>query len=208
MVSWLGSWLVFSQEALRHQMQEATEKAIEQRIGGQHMPEAQAEEARQAALKVAGITQTIGIVAGPIFVAFVPPFFLGLVFWVVARQALKAPLPYMKVVEVIGLAGMISVLEAVVRILLILATGNLAASLSPILLIKEFDPAKALHSLAILANPLAFWMLAVRAMGLARVTGASFRKAAFWVFGLWCGYMGVFWALGWAAQQLAKKMGG
>src|SRR5262245_9651618 len=80
-LSWLGSWVVFSQDALRHQMQEATEKAIEQRIAGQHMSEAQAQEARQAAEKFAGIAQTMAIAAGPLFIAFVSPFFLGLVFW-------------------------------------------------------------------------------------------------------------------------------
>src|SRR5436190_15406067 len=146
-VSWLGAWLVFSQDALKQQMREASEKAIEQQITAQHMSEAQAEQARQAAEKYGAIGQTIGFFASPILMAFLPPFILGLLFWFVAQHVLKAPLPYLKIVEVFGLAAMISVLETVVRTLLILVTGNLSASLSPTLLIKDFDPAKASHSL-------------------------------------------------------------
>ena len=35
-----------------------------------------------------------------------------------------------------------------------------------------------------------FWLLAVRAMGLARLSGVSFIKAALWVFGIWAAYTG------------------
>jgi hypothetical protein len=206
-VSWLGAWAILSQDAFKQQMREASEKAIERQIAAQHMSEAQAEQTRQTAEKFAGIGQTVGYLAMPILMGFLPPFILGLLFWFVAQYALKAPLPYMKIVEVFGLAAMISVLEAIVRILLVLVTGKLYASLSPTLWINDFDPTKALHSLAIFANPFFFWLLMVRAIGLARVTGSSFRKAAWWVFGLWCGYTGLFWAFGWAMQQLAKGLG-
>ena len=105
-------------------------------------------------------------------------------------------------------ASMISVLEAIVRTLLILVTGNMFASLSPMLLIKDFDAQNTLHSLALLVNPLVFWLLSVRAIGLARVTGRSFMKAAIWVFGLWCGYTGFMWALGRLGQMMGERMGG
>jgi hypothetical protein len=35
------------------------------------------------------------------------------------------------------------------------------------------------------------WLLTVRAIGLARLTGASTAKAAAWVFGLWGLYAGL-----------------
>jgi hypothetical protein len=207
-VSWLGAWLVLSSDALRQQMREASDKAIERQIKAQHMSEAQAEQTRQAAEKFGAIGQTVGYIGMPLIMAFVPPFVIGLMLWFVAQYALKFRLPYLKVVEITGLAAMISVLETIVRTLLILITGKLTASLSPTLLIQEFDPAQALHSLAIFANPFFFWLLMVRSIGLARFTGSPLRKAACWVFGLWFCYTGLFWALGWAMQQVAKKMGG
>jgi len=207
-VSWLGAWLVFSDASIRQQLRELSEKAIEQQIARQHMPEAQAAKAREAAEKFADLGPILGGVAGPVIVAFVTPFFVGLLLWVVANHALKAPLPYFKAVEVVGLAAMISVLDAIVRTLLILVMSRPTASLSPALFIKDFDPANALHSLAVFVNPLVIWLLIVRAMGMAAVTGKSFRKAAVWVFGLWIGYSGMMWATGWMAQHAAKKMGG
>jgi hypothetical protein len=207
-VGWLGAWLVLSQDALKQQMREASEKAVERQIKAQHMSEAQAEQTRQAAEKFGSIGQTVAYITMPVIMAFMPTFIVGLMLWLVAQYALKAPLPYLKVLEITGLAAVISVLETIVRTLLILITGKMTASLSPILLIKEFDPSNALHSLALFANPFFFWLLMVRAIGLARLTGSSLRKAACWVFGLWFGYTGFFWALGWMAQQLAKKVSG
>jgi len=207
-VSWLGAWLIFSDAAIRQQMRELSEKAIDQQIARQHMTETQAEEARKAAGKFADLGPMLGAVVGPVVVAFVTPFLLGLLFWVIANHALKTSLPYLKAVEVVGLAAMISVLEAIVRTFLIVITERPTASLSPVLFIKDFDPANALHSLSVFANPLVIWLLLVRAIALAAVTGRSFRKAAGWVFGLWLGYTGLMWATGWMAQHAARKLGG
>jgi hypothetical protein len=152
--------------------------------------------------------QTIAAYASPAFMAFVSPFLLGLIFWLVAQHAWKAQVPYMKIVEVMGLAAMISVLETVVRFLLILNTTKIWANLSPALLIRDFDLTNPLHSLALLANPIIFWLLMVRAIGLARVCRVSTAKASAWMFGLWFVYTGLTWSMGVAGQFLNKKMGG
>src|SRR5207302_9246459 len=67
--------------------------------------------------------------------------------WLVGTKALKGHFPFSKAVEVAGLANMIGVLEAVVKTLLILVTGNIFASPSLALLVKEFDPQNPVHSL-------------------------------------------------------------
>src|SRR5207244_11325261 len=54
-VSWLGAWLVFSDAAIRQQVRELSEKAIDQQIAKQHMSEAQAEQARKTAEKFADL---------------------------------------------------------------------------------------------------------------------------------------------------------
>src|SRR4051794_25035898 len=145
LVSWVGAWVVFSQPSIQQQMREATDKAIDRQIASQHLSQEQGDKMREAAEKVGGIGQKVAVFAMPAFVAFVTPFFVGLIFWLVAEFAWKAELPYMKVVEVIGLATMIAVLDAIVRSLLILITGKVWAAFSPALLIKDFDPSNALH---------------------------------------------------------------
>src|SRR5262249_5941039 len=98
---------------------------------------------------------------------------------------LKGGFSYVKALEVAGLANMIAALEAVVRALLVFVTSNIFASPSLALLVKNFDPQNTQHSLLAALNVMTIWLLAVRAIGLARLTGASFGKAAAWVYGIW-----------------------
>jgi hypothetical protein len=68
------------------------------------------------------------------------------------------------------------------------------------LLVKDFDPQKVSHALLALVNPLAFWVLAVRSLGLARLAGVPFARSAVWVFGIWAAYTGAFLGVGLAAK--------
>src|SRR5437867_1774248 len=61
--SWLGTWLVFSQDSIRHQLTELTDKAIQKQIEKTHMSKEQAEMTRKVA--------EIGKKAGPITAAVV-----------------------------------------------------------------------------------------------------------------------------------------
>lgn len=134
--------------------------------------------------------------------AFITPFWGGLILWLVGSFALKAPFPYLKAVEIAGLANMILVLDVVVRTLLVLITGNLFATLSLTLVVKDFDPQNTLYSLLALVNVMTFWLLAVRSVGLARLTGASAAKAAAWIFGIWIVLSGILIGFG-AAMRAA-----
>ena len=97
--------------------------------------------------KWAGISAKIGAGLAPVFAGFVTPFFWGLIVWLVGAKVLKGNFPYMKAVEVVGLANMVSVLDVIVRTLLIVGLGNLYAAPSLVLLVKEFDPQNTVHSL-------------------------------------------------------------
>jgi VIT1/CCC1 family predicted Fe2+/Mn2+ transporter len=114
----------------------------------------------------------------------------------------------MKAVEVVGLANMVSVLEVIVKTLLIVGLGNLYATPSLVLLVKDFDPQNTVHSLLAIVNVMTFWLLAVRAVGLARLSGVSFTKAAVWVFGIWAAYTGCFVGLGLLAKAAFSRVGG
>ena len=85
--------------------------------------------------------------------------------------------------------------------------GNLYAAPGLMLLVKDFDPQNTVHALLAIVNVMTFWVLAVRAIGLARLSGASFAKAAAWVFGIWAAYTGFFIGLGLLGKMLFKRMG-
>ncbi len=86
--------------------------------------------------------------------------------------------------------------------------GNLYASTSLVLLVKEFDPQNTVHSLLTLVNVMTFWLLAVRGIGLARLSGASVAKAIAWVFGVWAAYTGLLVGLAFLAKTVFKRIGG
>jgi len=199
-ISWLSAWLVFSQASVRQQLNDLANKAIDKQVEKGKLSSSQAEQARQAAEKLTGLSYTIGAVAGPVFGAFASPFWWGLILWLSGAKALKGNFPYLKAVETAGLANMIMVLEVVVRTLLILVTGNLFAAPSLALTVKEFDPQNTVHSLLAVVNVMLFWVLIVRSIGLARLSGASVGKAAVWVFGIWAAYTGTLIGLGAAVR--------
>jgi len=76
------------------------------------------------------------------------------------------------------------------------------------LLVKEFNPQNPVHMLLGLVNVMTFWLLAVRSIGLARLSGASMLKSALWVFGIWGAYTGFFIGLALLGQALARHFGG
>jgi hypothetical protein len=207
-VSWVAAWLIFSQDSVKHQLSEITDRAIQKQVERSHMSEQQAEQAHAMGEKWAVLSSKIGAAVIPVLVGFLSPFIWGLFVWLVGAKVLKGNFPYMKAVEVVGLGNMVGVLEVIVKTLLIVGLGNLYAAPSLVLLVKEFDPQSTVHSLLTLVNVMTFWLLAVRAVGLARLSGASFAKAAVWVLGIWAAYNAFFVGLGLLAKLAFKRIGG
>ena len=208
LVSWVSSWLIFSQDSIKHQLSEITDQAIQKQIEKSHLSEQQAEQSRAIGEKWAGIMAKVAAVLVPVFGGFVTPFFWGLILWLVGAKVFKGDLPFMKAVEVVGLVNMVSVLDVIVRTLLIIGLGNLYAAPGLVLLVKDFDPQNTVHGLLALVNVTTFWVLALRAIGLARISSVSFTKAALWVFGIWAAYTGFFIGLGVLMRAVFKRIGG
>ena len=207
-VSWACSVWIFSQDSIKHQISEITDKAIQQQVDSGHLTEQQAEQGRMAGEKWASISSKIAAGVLPVFAGFLYPFIWGLILWLVGAKVLKGDFPYMKAVEVAGLGNMILVLDTVVKTLLIVGLGNVYASPSLILLVKEFDPQNTVHGLLGIVNVMTFWLLAVRAIGMARLGSLSMAKAVAWVFGIWAAYTGFLVSLSFLAQSLAKRFAG
>ena len=204
-VSWLGAWIIFSQPSIKNQLSEITDQAIQRQVDRGKLTEKQAEGARQAAEKIGGIGMKISAVGAPLFVAFGTPFWGGLIVWLAGTKALRGQFTYMRAVEVSGLASMIAVLGEIVRVLLVVVLGNVFAAPSLALVLKEPDPQSGTYAILSLFNLFLLWELGVRSVGLARLSGTSFGKAAAWVFGVWAGFTGSLIGLG---QGLRLAFGG
>jgi hypothetical protein len=153
-------------------------------------------------VKIGSVVMMVFACAVPAFEAFITPFWWGLLLWLIGGPMLKGACRYLKAVEVVGLANMVTVLAAALKILLILVTGNLFAGASPALLIPNFDPGVPWHSALLNLDLLTFWVLAVRGLGIARVSGVAAGKAIGWTFAFWAIMTGFLATLGWVVQRL------
>lgn len=99
-LSWVSGWLIFSQPAIQQQMSDISNKAIDKQVEKGKLTSAQADQARAAAEKFGSMGYKIAAVVAPVFMAFITPFWGGLILWLVGSFALKSPFPYMKAVEI------------------------------------------------------------------------------------------------------------
>ena len=209
LVSWIGTAIIFAQPSINQQIIQASEEAMQKQFEKAHVPPERAEQARQMAEKWTPITARIGAGILPVMVGFAGPFIWGFFLWLLGAQAFKGGFTYMKAVEVVGLANVILALGAVVQTLLVLWLNNLYATPSLALLVLQgFDPQNTAHGLLGAVNVMTFWVLALRAIGLARLSSISFAKAAACVFGVWVAYTGFFIGLAAGFKALMSHVGG
>ena len=205
-VSWVGAALVFSQPAVNRQITELQTQAVEKQIAAKKIPPQQAEAMRQAVEKFGSIGMKVSLVAAPLIAAFASPFWWGLLLWGLGKVVFKSPLGYMQAVEVTGLSNMILPLAALVQTLLVVGMGNPFVSPTPTLFLKTIDPTSPAFTVLSALNVFTFWVLALKAIGLSRLTGVSVGKAAAWVFGIWAGFTSLMVGFGLAAQALSKAL--
>src|SRR5579859_6324840 len=102
----------------------------------------------------------------------------GFILWFLARMFFKVRVPFLKVLEVAGLAMMINVLGGIVSMLLIINFGPAGVTTSLPLLVKDFDATRKGHLFAAAANVFSIWVVLVRSIGLAKLAGVPFLRAA------------------------------
>ena len=174
----VSSFVIFSQPAIIQQLHDQQAKGMDQQVKAGKMTQAQADQALTAMDKFFGPTMMIifGSV-GAVLGSFIHIFWWAFILWLMGQLFLKVKFPFLKSVEIAGLATMILVLGAVVTILLTVIMGKLGMTPSLALLVSDFDFKNKTHMLLAAVNVFNFWLVGVSACGLARVTGAPFGKA-------------------------------
>ena len=141
---------------------------------------------RQLALLQPGMPLfTVLSIAGPALWGLGMVFALSLLYWLIGRSAMHAFAPYMKVVEVVGLASLISVIELCVSTGLILATGTLTITPTAAALFPSMAQDSLLYALLLKANPFSVWLVIVTSIGLARLFARDVPKVIVLILSLW-----------------------
>lgn len=209
-VSWLVAALAFSsatiQQELRELQRAAMQKQFQKMIDQGKMTQAQADQSIAQTEHLAGIGQVVGGVVGPIFSAGIMPFWGGFVLWAGGHLLMRRPFPFMKGVEVAGLAMTVMALGTLVRGLMCVAKGTMFTGPGVVLLLHPYDPTNQFHNALAAVEIFALWALVVKSIGLARLCSGSVTKAAVWVFGVWVVLTSGLLGIAWVAQKFISNL--
>jgi len=205
--TWIVYWMiVFSQPGIIQGMREVQEKNMQAQVDAGKITRQQADQAEEVIDKVMGPTfmKVMGILRA-LLVSPAALFFTALIVWLVGVKVFHGAFSYMRAVEAAGLASMISIVEVIVRLLLVVIYVNPSITPSPALLVSHFDQTNKLHIFLALLDLGSLWYVGVMAVGLSRLSGASFLKSALWGYGIWAIMTGVIFGFVVVAMMFGHK---
>lgn len=178
--------VAYSQPGVLAAARNAQDKAFAKKVAAGQMTQDQADkiEKMSAQFMTPSILRMAGAVGG-IFATTGFFFLTALILWLAARLVHHSTVTYMKIAEVVAVAGIISTLNVAIRCVLVIWKGSLMATLSPALFLEND---KATHRPGVwlsLVDPVEIWWLAVLSLGFSKVASISYAKAALWVFIIW-----------------------
>ncbi len=180
------TWVALSQPNVEQQIRERQDQKLQELADSGKMSEADVAAARSRLEQINLMTLVkISGSASAVVMSFAFVFIVALVLKLTARWWLGRSLPYMQLVEVAGLSGMILVLGSVVQLLLVIIMGSIYATPGPVLLVRDIDPQNKLHLALSSINLITLWYLGVLGLGLAKLTESRFLKAVTPLFLLW-----------------------
>lgn len=182
----LAAIIIMSQPAIQQQMREAQTKALDQKVKAGKMTQAQADQAIEIMDKFMGPTMwKVAGAVGAVVVNTLRWLWWALMLWLLGRWLLKAEFNFGKSLEIVGLALMISVLGTLVTVLLQVNFARIFATPSLAFVVNDFDATRKSHLMLGAINVFSIWQVVVFSIGLSRLAGAPFLRAAWVVFTYW-----------------------
>ena len=181
--------VAYSQPGVLRAIREAQDKAFQQNVTAGKMTQAQADAAEKmtARFMTPAVLGAFGALTG-LGSTLMGLFLIALVLWLAVRWVHHSAVEYMKVVEVCALAGMIDLLQKILRTILVVWKGNLLVTASPTLFLENPSVTNRRDDFLSLLDPIEVWWVAILSLGLSKVASIHYAKAALWIFGLWYGF--------------------
>ena len=148
-----------------------------------------------------GMMIVFGII-GSLFAVVIFFFIKGLIYWG-SVKIFKGTAGFRDVLNVLGLAGLITSIQLIVDTVLAVLTGKLLTNIGPVLLFTEESVGKSMYKLIANFDLINIWYLVIVAIGLAKVSDLKSGKTIPLVFGLW-----IIWVLLSSFGPLSFLMGG
>jgi len=199
--NWLAPWLIFVtvsiatsqlmltspslsnqlEVMLKKQLSTPMEDAIKEGKITQEQADQQVEQYAKPGSAWFTMLSMGGVLTGSIVVLFALALFYNLL----GRSVMNATVPYLKVVEVVGLTFLISSLERIVTTSLMFVTDSINASPSLVLFLSGIDLENKFHVALSKINLFTFWDLTITSFGLSTLFQRDFPKVFVLIFALW-----------------------
>lgn len=179
----IATFVRMSNPALREKIRQQQQEVFDKQVAQGKMTQQDADRASEMVEKMGPLQAVFSVVGVLIFVPLV--FLIVAVFyWLILKFGMKGAFTYGAFLGVYGLTAYFGAIDQLLALILSLVTGNLAASVSPALLMKA-DITSPAFKLANALNPITIWSMWVLGIGVAKVGGIAKAKAYGVVFGLW-----------------------
>jgi len=178
--------ILFSQPMIQQKIREQQQHAMDKNVKAGKMTQAQADEAMAMMEKFSGpgLMKIMGGI-GAVVWTFASLFLWAFGLWLLGLWIFKTEISYLKAVEVVSLAGMISVLGEIVTLLLRVNLGNPSSTPSLALAVGEVDPQNPMHLILALLDVFVIWHLVVLAVGFAKLANVPFRRVILVIALIW-----------------------
>jgi hypothetical protein len=176
--------LLFSQESFMYEIKKQQSKAMDQQVAQGKMTRAQADQFEAASAGWMPVVMKVMAVLSSIMYAFGVPFFWGFIIWLLCDKVFHADVEYMKGVEAAGLALIIQTIAVIISTLVSLSLNKMI-SLTPALLMGDFDFTNRVHLVLAAINPFYIWYALAVAVSISVMANVSFKRAAAWTLGIW-----------------------
>lgn len=179
--------LVVSQPDFIKKNRASQDQAIEQQVKAGKVSQADADQTLKVLDRLydTGTLKVFGVLGGTV-AGFIRVLWWGFVLWLLARVFLRVRVPFGKMLEASGLAGMIGVIAVIVTFLLEMKLGDQIGSEAST---KGFDPGNVAHLAIMVLNFFHVWQAGVLASALARMACVPFFRGALLLFPFWLLWM-------------------
>ena len=188
-ISAFASYIVMNDEELSSEIKkmqmDAVKERVEKAVKSGDMTREQADQRIEATKKMSGGTLFVVFgTVGALFSVFIFYFLKTFAFWG-AFKIFKGSSTFVNMMNVLGLASIISSVQTIVNTVLEVLTGRLFVNLGLVLMFTEEQLGKNMFKFITNFDLITLWYLAVIAVGSAKISGLKSSVTFPVVYGLW-----------------------
>lgn len=188
-ISTFATFMVMRDEelisAIKDKQKVAMKERFDEAVKEGKMTREQAEQQMEQTEKMfsGGMFMIFGIV-GSLFSILLIFFLKALIYWG-GLKIFKGTASYVNIMNVLGLAGIITAIQLVVDTVLAVIMGKLMSNIGPVLLFSEESVGKTMYQLLANFDLINIWYMVVVGIGLAKVSELKSSVTIPFVFALW-----------------------